>query len=482
MDLTINSNIPSLIAQQNLNANNSLVEASITKLSSGKRINSAADDAAGLAISNSLQTQINGLNQGVQNANNAVTLVQTIGTALNSMTTSLQRIRELANESVQGTLTTANQQALQQEVAAQINELNRVASTTQFNSLNLLDGSAGIIQVQVGANVGQTVPVDLSRNVSAAALGSGVVESGSILGTITGLNLNANGTEASGAGAINEIVVKSDGNGGFTFTDQNDEAISTAASSALFSVTTTNGISSLSLNSIASNALTPTGDLAAINTAYAANSAAATQGTVFGVISGIDIDSSTGLNAAANATNTITSVKVESDGKGGLTFFDQNGNQLSSGAAAGLFNAPAGGPISFAGTPTSTIGSSAAGTQPANSSLAVINQLNVPTSVSQIDISTTEGANNAMNSIDNALAAIANIQASLGAVQNRFTAIAQSQQDQSTDAASAESGYVDTDFAQETANLSKTQVMVQAAISVLAQANAQPQQVLKLLQ
>ena len=230
-----------------------------------------------------------------------------------------------------------------------------------------------------------------------------------------------------------------------------------------------------------SDGLLPANDLTEINAAYSGNSSSAVEGTVYGKISGIDLDGSTGKNATANATNTITSVTVESDGNGGLKFIDQNGTQLSSGATAGLFNT-AGGAITFANIPTSTIGSTTVGTQPAGSSLAVINQLNTPTSVSQIDISTTEGADNAMNSVDNALAVVATIQASLGAVQNRFTAIAQSQQDQSTDAASAESGYVDTDFAQETANLSKTQVMVQAAISVLAQANAQPQQVLKLLQ
>jgi len=475
----INSNINSLVAQQNLNGTQSALSSAITRLSSGKRINSAADDAAGLAISNRMQTQINGLNQGVSNANNGVSLVQTASTGLAQITASLQRIRSLAGEAAGGTLTTANQQALQQEVTQQIAEVNRIASQTQFNGLGLLNGQAGVINVQVGANVGQTVSLDLSQGVSAASLGGGFVQAGNTLGTITGLNLNADGTEASGPGAITSINVISDGSGGFTFTDQNGNAISTAASSSLFTTTTTNGVSSLSVGS--SSALTPANQLAAISSAASAGSGA-TDGTVFGVISGINIDSSTGTDAPAGDTNTITSVTVESDGKGGLKFVDQHGKALSSGAQAGLLNVSTTGAVSFANVPTSTIGSTAAGAQPTGSALANINTLNVPTSVSQIDISSTEGANNALNSIDNALAAIANIQASLGAAQNRFSAISQSQQNESTDLASAQSQITDADFAQETANLSKAQVLQQAGISVLAQANSQPQQVLKLLQ
>ncbi|QYD69179.1 flagellin [Paraburkholderia edwinii] len=478
MSLSINSNIPSLVAQENLNGSGSALSQAITRLSSGKRINSAADDAAGLAISTSLQTQINGLNQGVSNANNGVSLVQTASTGLAQITASLQRIRSLAGEAAGGTLTTANQQALQQEVTQQIAEVNRIASQTQFNGIGLLDGGAGVIQVQVGANVGQTVSLDLSQGVSAASLGGGFVQKGNVLGTITNLNLDANGAETSGAGTITSVNIVSDGNGGFTFSDQNGNAISSTASAALFTTTTTNGVSSLKLSS--TSALQPAAEITAIATAYGAGSAAATDGTVYGVISGINVDASTGKDAPTGDTNTITSVSVESDGKGGLKFVDQHGKALSSSAQAGLFSTTGG--VSFATVPTSTIGSSAAGTQPAGSELADINTLNVPTSVSQIDISSTEGANNALNSIDNALAAIANIQASLGAAQNRFGAIAQSQQNESTDLASAQSQITDADFAQETANLSKAQVLQQAGISVLAQANSQPQQVLKLLQ
>ncbi|QYD72629.1 flagellin [Paraburkholderia edwinii] len=477
--LSINSNIPSLVAQQNLNASGSALSQAITRLSSGLRINSSKDDAAGLAIATSLQTQINGLNQGVSNANDGVSLVQTADTGLTQITASLERIRSLAGEAAGGTLTASNQAALQKEVTEQISEVNRIASQTQFNGIGVLNGQAGIINVQVGANVGQTVSLDLSQGVSAASLGGGFVQAGNTLGAITGLNLNADGTEASGAGAITSINIISNGSGGFTFTDQNGDAISTAASAALFTTTTTNGISSLSVAS--SSALTPANELTSISAAASAAGSGAADGTVFGVISGINIDSSTGKDAAAGDTNTITSVTVEADGKGGLKFIDQHGDQLGSGAQAGLFNS-SGGAVAFANVPTSTIGSTAAGVQPAGSVLASVDTLNVPTSVSQIDISTTQGANNALLSIDNALATIANIQASLGAANNRFGGISQSQEAESNDLSSAHSQITDADFAQETANLSKAQVLQQAGISVLAQANSLPQQVLGLLQ
>jgi flagellin len=479
MSLTINTNIPSLVVQGNMNSSNAALQQAITRLSSGKRINSAADDAAGLAISESMQTQINGLTQGVQNANNGVSLVQTANSGLAQITSSLQRIRALAGEAAGGTLTAQNQAALQQEVTQQIAEVNRIASQTQFNGIGILNGEAGVIQVQVGANVGQTVSLDLSQGVSAASIGGGFVQAGATLGTITNLNLNADGSEASGAGAIKSINIMSNGNGGFTFTDQNGAAISASVANTLFTTTTTSGVSSLSLNS--GSALSTTVEMNAISSAASAAGSAATDGTVFGVISGINVNSATGRDAAAGDTNTITSVTVEADGNGSFKFIDQHGNRISSTAQAALFSSSGPGNLSFANAPTSTIGSASTGAQPAGSALAGVNTLNQPTAVSQIDISSVQGANNALNSIDNALATIANIQASLGAAQNRFMGIAQSQQDESTDLTSAQSQITDADFAAETAALSRSQVLQQADISVLAQANSLPQQVLTLL-
>jgi flagellin len=319
--------------------------------------------------------------------------------------------------------------------------------------------------------------------VSAANLGSGPVATGNTLGTITGLDLNSDGTANSsgGTGAITSINIEANGTGGFIFTDQNDQTISSTAVSNLFTVTgSASGISTISLSTSASNGLQTSAETTAINDQFAAGGSAAAAGTVLGTYSGLDLNASNGSAAAAGTDNTITSITVESNGQGGLQYVDQNGNQLSTAAASNLFSSGATGITTFNASQT-TIGSSAA-TQPAGSVLATVNTDNVPTSVADINVSTTNGANLAIETITNALNTISNIQATLGAAQNRLTGISTSQQDESTDLSSAQSQILDANFAQETANLSKAQVLQQAGISVLAQANSQPQQVLKLLQ
>lgn len=383
--LGINSNINSLVAQQNLNGSQNALSQAITRLSSGKRINSAADDAAGLAISTRMQTQINGLNQGVSNANDGVSMIQTASSALSSLTNSLQRIRQLAVQASTGTMSSTDQAALQQEVAQQIQEVNRIASQTTYNGTNILNGNAGIVSFQVGANVGQTISLDLSQSMSAAKIGGGLVQKGQTVGTVTGLSLDTAGVYTSSGAAITAINVLSDGQGGYTFTDQNGGAIAQTVAQSVFGA-----------------------------------SATTSNGTAVG-----------NLSIQASATST----------------------SMSSAALTAIKNA-----------------------------VAQINAVNKPATVSGLDISTVSGANVAMVSIDNALQTVNNVQAQLGAAQNRFTAIATAQQAESTDLSSAQSQITDANFAQETANMSKNQVLQQAGISVLAQANSLPQQVLKLLQ
>ncbi|AIO67152.1 flagellin [Burkholderia oklahomensis] len=388
--LGINSNINSLVAQQNLNGSQSALSQAITRLSSGKRINSAADDAAGLAIATRMQTQINGLNQGVSNANDGVSILQTASSGLTSLTNSLQRIRQLAVQASNGPLSASDASALQQEVSQQIAEVNRIASQTNYNGKNILDGSAGTLSFQVGANVGQTVSVNLTQSMSAAMIGGGMVQSGQTLGTLK-VAVDASGAAwvagTSTGQETTQINVLSDGKGGFTFTDQNNQALAAAAVTALFGATT------------------------------------AGTGT-----------------AAAPAFQTLT---VNAAATSSLSASDQ--------AAATTMEAQ-------------------------------INAVNKPQTVSNLDVSTQTGAYQAMVSIDNALATVNNLQATLGAAQNRFTAIATTQQAGSNNLAQAQSQIQSADFAQETANLSRAQVLQQAGISVLAQANSLPQQVLKLLQ
>jgi flagellin len=507
--LSISSNIDSLIAQENLNGSGSALTQAVTRLSSGKRLNSAADDAADLAIATTLQSSINGLNQGVSNANDGVSLLQTASEGVTQITQSLQTIRQLAVEAAGGTLSVSDKAALQQDVAQQIAEVNRIASQTSYNGLNLLNGTAGVITVQVGAEVGQTVSINLGQGLSAALLGAvsgpdDYLPGGTPLGTLAGLDLTSSGAEntSGGAGAITAINVVANGLGGFRFTDQNGQTISSTVTSALFTTTSGSAGQQLSLNTGGNSALLPSTELAAISAAAGASNtstANAAAGTVLGVISGVDIDPQTGAAATSSTANAITSISVQANGAGSVTFVDQNGNQLSSTAASALFDVAGNGTslaVSWntAGGPASTFGASVA-IQPAGTALASINANNglvvtnstgnatsVPTSVAALDVTTMAGANLAMETIDDALASVSAIQATLGAAQNRFVGIAGSQQAESTDLSSAQSQITDADFAQETANLSQAEVLNQAGISVLAQANSQAQQVMKLLQ
>jgi len=158
----INTNVMSLTAQRNLNASQNDLSTAIQRLSSGLRINSAKDDAAGLAIATRMTSQINGLNQAVRNANDGISMAQTTESALGEVTNNLQRIRELAVESANGTYSTADRAALDVEVQQRLSEIDRIASKTTFNGQNVLDGSLGTVDFQVGANVGDTVSVDFS--------------------------------------------------------------------------------------------------------------------------------------------------------------------------------------------------------------------------------------------------------------------------------------------------------------------------------
>jgi flagellin len=428
-----------------------------------------------------------------------VSMIQTASSGLAQITTSLQTIRTLAVQASSGSLSSSDQAALQQEVAQQIAEVSRVASQTNYNGKNVLDGSAGNVSFQIGANVGQTISLNLSNGVSAAQLGTGLPASGATLGSLSGLSLTSTGTAAAAGAtsAITTINVLADGKGGFTFTDQNNQTLSGAVSTALFGplANTTGTGTPLTLipQGALSGATTQATALANAGTALTALNAqntvgnAAAAGFTLGTVAGLSLDAN---GAAVTTGASITSVTVKTDGTGNFSFTDQNGAALGAPAVAALFTVTSGtqaapGTLAFkaAGPLTSAAGfSGGANPSAAAAGISGVNSNNAPPTVANINISTTNGANAAMESIDNALATVNNIQATLGAAQNRFTSLASAQQSQSTDLAGAQSQITDADFAQETANLSRAQVLQQAGISVLAQANSNPQQVLKLLQ
>lgn len=206
MASVINTNVASLNAQRNLGMSQSALQTSLQRLSSGLRINSAKDDAAGLAISNRMSAQINGLNQAVRNANDGISLSQTAEGTMAEVSNNLQRIRELAVQSANATNTAQDRNALDSEVQARISEINRVSAQTSFNGLKLLDGTFTQQQFQVGANAGETIVMSSINSTSATSLGlgggttSGAVSATSALTagdvTINGVDIGALGADA----------------------------------------------------------------------------------------------------------------------------------------------------------------------------------------------------------------------------------------------------------------------------------------------
>ena len=202
MAAVINTNISSLNSQRNLTSSQASLATSLQRLSSGLRINSAKDDAAGLAISDRMTSQINGLNQAARNANDGISMTQTAEGGLATATDLLQRMRTLAVQAANGTNSASDRASLQEEVGQLQQELNRVANTTQFNGQNVLDGSLSNAQFQVGANANQTINFSIS-NTQASAIGNNAVKTtatgntsgassfaGTVAGTI-GVNQNA---------------------------------------------------------------------------------------------------------------------------------------------------------------------------------------------------------------------------------------------------------------------------------------------------
>ncbi len=184
MVMSVNTNISSLNAQNNLAKSQSKLSTAIERLSSGMRINSAKDDAAGLAISTRFTTQINGLNQAVSNANDGISLAQTTESALNEVTNNMQRIRTLAVQSANATNSDSDRAALDAEVQQRLSEITRISQQTTFNGRHVLDGTFGSAAFQIGANVGETISVNLSQGAGAKQVGQMATSASSDLSSL----------------------------------------------------------------------------------------------------------------------------------------------------------------------------------------------------------------------------------------------------------------------------------------------------------
>ena len=473
MALTVNTNIASLTAQRNLTASQGDLSTSLQRLSSGLRINSARDDAAGLAISERFTAQIRGLNQGVRNANDGISLAQTAEGALKEVTSNLQRIRELAVQSANATNSASDRAALKAESDQLVAEIDRVASNTKFNGINLLDGTFSAQAFQVGADNGETVSVTSIDSARTTALG------GSTSATVTTSAVNTTATDGSNV-TINGVAIAAsvdDGSG-----SANADASAKAKAAAInatsgtqvtatanatveagaVAVADTGETGDLVINGVAVAQVTSTND-AAVDTAAMLSAINAVSGSTGVVASG---DNTTGLTLTAADGRNITVAATYSGGDGTQFGLDAAGTTtlgtitLTSSSSS----ITAGGTVAILGSPTTTA-LSASGT-----------------AIASIDISTAAGASTALTSVDAALSTISSTRSTLGSYQSRFESIVANSQTAAENLSASRSRIMDADFAQETAQLTKSQILQQSGIAMLAQANSIPQNVLALLQ
>jgi flagellin len=498
MAAIINTNSASLNAQRNLNSSQGALATSLQRLSSGLRINSAKDDAAGLAIAERFTSQIKGLNQAVRNANDGISLAQTAEGGLGTAGDLLQRMRELAVQSANGTNSSSDRASLQAEVSQLQQELNRVANTTQFNGQNVLDGSLSSTQFQVGANANQTINVGIA-SAQASKIGN------YSLGSVTGAGASSAATAAAATTAAGNNVAAQTltiaGNGTSKALTIGVDSSSKAIVDQINAETSTTGVSAsaetqATLSNLSAGG-TLTFDLTGSGNKVTVAATVSSAGDLSSLAAAINAQTAaTGISAVSNGSSVSLKnkegydIKIENfsntTSAGGT--IQVQGNDPFSGAASGaaatvgsttsLDSTVVGGQLKFSssGGYTVTTNQSSGGLFTATTGQA--SQL---TAVSSIDISTVSGANNALNTIDAALTAINDSRAQLGAIQNRFASTISNLTTTAENLSSARSRIQDADFAAETASLTRGQILQQAGTAMLAQANSLPNGVLALL-
>ncbi|MPZ46692.1 MAG: flagellin [Betaproteobacteria bacterium] len=500
MPQVITTNLASLNAQRNLNASQSSLSTALQRLSSGLRINSARDDAAGLSISQRLTSQINGLNQAVRNANDGISLSQTAEGALQESGNILQRIRQLAIQSANDSNSAADRKALQAEVSQLTSELNRIANTTTFNGKKVLDGSFAGQKFQVGADANQTIDVTIS-DARATALGNygynstnDVATFGIEVATAAGAGLGANNFKAQ-AVTINGSLGQS------TIANTTLVAGSTARSIAaeVNNVTGSTGVTAAARTTATLGGLSAAGNftfnLYGQNTTAVQISATVTSTTDLTAIRDA-INAQTGLTGitAEGTGASLSLVQAEGynigladvlgTGTATLTLAGGEGAAATLGALTTTDSSTVGGQVTFNSENAFTVSSSLAGAAGGlfgSAAAANAGTTGALSAVGSVSIASQTGANSAISVLDAALQKLSSIRADLGAVQNRFGSTIANLETTSENLEAARSRVRDADFAAETAALTRGQILQQAGTAILAQANALPNGVLALL-
>ena len=491
MSQVINTNSASLNAQRNLSTSQSNLTTALQRLSSGLRINSAKDDAAGLAIADRFTSQIRGLDQARRNANDGISLTQTAEGALAQSGEILQRIRELAIQSANATNSASDRQSLNSEVNQLVTEVTRIANATTFNGLKILDGSYQGQQFQVGADANQTIGVsvqgaaakDLSNN---TVSGQGLTAAG-----LGGASAAAN-TAPAGNGVAAQTVTVSGSNGSANVSvAANDQASTIAAAvNAQSGSTGVNARASTSATLAVANVGNVSFSLNGGGTATTINATIPTGGNLGTVVTAINqVSGRTGVTATLNAAGTALTF-AQADGKdivvenftnsgGGAATFTGSNTTAATLTSGGTDSSRASGTVSFYADAGFTVASTVANSVVAGAANTAVGS--TAADLTSVDISTTTGANTAIGIVDAALSQINKQRADLGAVQNRFGNTIANLQTSSENLSAARSRIRDADFASETAALTRGQILQQAGVAILAQANALPNNVLSLL-
>ena len=517
MAISINTNVASLNAQRNLSASQTNLAKSMQRLSSGLRINSAKDDAAGLAISDRMTSQIRGLNQATRNANDGISLAQTAEGAMQESTNILQRMRELAVQSANDTNSASDRASLQSEVDQLKQELTRIAETTTFNGKKLLDGSMISAQFQVGANAGETISFgigsarstdlgnhSLTTNNATAAQGIEVATAAataSAANNVEAQDLTIVGKEGSevvkvaagdSAAKIAEAVNTQSEKTGVTATAKTTATLGTLSADGSVSLnlqgtnTTAIGITATVLKDDLSNLASAINEQAG-NTGITAKLSDDKKSITLEQSAGYDIKISDFVHGGAGVGGTDATFEVTGSEGIAVALTDTAGADAAAETAAIAANTDSttvGGQVSFASSASFNVTSSIANAAGSIFNNATANAANVSTlqSINTLDITSVDGSSKAIEAVDGALMQIDNMRGDLGAVQNRFESTIANLQNISENISAARSRILDADIAQETSKMTSQNILQQAGVSILAQANQAPQLALSLLQ
>lgn len=463
--ISVNTNVSSLNAQRNLSQSGSNLATSMERLSSGMRINSAKDDAAGLQISNRLTSQINGLGVAQRNANDGISMAQTAEGSMQESTNILQRMRELALQSANGSNSTEDRESLQKEVVALQDELTRISDTTSFGGQQLLNGDFGSRNFQIGSNANETISISLSSTAadkigSLEATTNITATAGSVSFAVGGETYDVDASGASDAAGKAAAINATTGDHGVTAAVAD---VTTATLSAMnfdggtidFTLDGSNNVTGTDADSLAASindidgytAVNDSGTITITNAAGAPIALTAFSGAGTGTAAAAKFtdSASTPNETDLNETGTPVTAATASATTEVVTLSSKADFTVTDGAA---------GPVTVAATGDT---------------------------VEDIDLTTELGSQSAIDVIDDALAQIDSQRADLGAVQNRFGHTISNLANIQENVSASRSRIQDTDFATETANMTKNQILQQAGTSILSQANQLPQAALSLL-